>query len=157
MKYAHYDEINGKLIGYYDNKVHSTIPLPNIEISQEEWRQAINKNYNCVDIETNSLKKVDFRSPQQIADALKKDLETGVQKFLDKTAKEAGYDNMLSACSYAGFENAYQAEGQALLVWRSDVWTYCYNVLNAVASGDREIPTKAELLSELPTYEGVQP
>ncbi len=77
-------------------------------------------------------------------------LEVAVQRHLDAAAKAAGYDNILSACSYAGAPNPFQAEGQAFVTWRGDVWAHCYQVLTDVQVGNRTVPTEAELIAELP-------
>lgn len=49
MKIAHYDEsqaINGlaPIIGFYDSKIHQQIPVPNIELSDEQWQECIDNN-----------------------------------------------------------------------------------------------------------------
>jgi len=66
MKYAHYDETNGKLLGWYDSEIHETIPTPNIEVSEEEWETAIDNNYNFIDADTNTLSFKDFRTDDEI-------------------------------------------------------------------------------------------
>ena len=45
------------------------------------------------------------------------------QNLLDSTAQSWGYDNMVSAVSYVGSNNAqFAAEGTALSNWRDAVW-----------------------------------
>jgi hypothetical protein len=83
---------------------------------------------------------------------LKRRLVEAVQRTLDSEARTKGYDNIVSACSYAAAANPFQAEGLAFLAWRSSVWAYCYQVLADVEAGIRPIPTEAELISELPAY-----
>lgn len=78
-----------------------------------------------------------------------------VQKTLDDKAKEKGYDNIISACSYAGFANTFQVEGQKFLVWRSSVWEMCYNILTQVQNNSIQEPTIEVLLDMLPKYEEV--
>ena len=73
-----------------------------------------------------------------------------VQDMLDAKAKAKGYDNIVSACSYAGAENQFQGEGVSFVKWRGDVWAACYTILGAVQAGQRAIPTISGLLSELP-------
>lgn len=76
--------------------------------------------------------------------------EQAVQAHLDAAAQALGYDNILSACSYAGYINPFQAEGQSFVSWRGAVWDYCYAQLAAVQAGSRTQPTVDELISELP-------
>lgn len=73
-----------------------------------------------------------------------------VQAHLDAAARALGYDNIVSACSYAGVANPYQAESQSFIVWRGAVWAYCYQVRANVLANLRTAPTEAELIAELP-------
>jgi len=76
-----------------------------------------------------------------------------VQKHLDDTARERNYDNIMSLCTYATSQNSrFQAEGQAGVEWRDQVWEYCYQRLDAVMSGSQSVPTAEELVSELPGF-----
>ena len=59
MKYAHYDKDTKRLLGYYDDEIHNDIPTPNIEISDEEWREALNKNANSVDVKNQKLARIE--------------------------------------------------------------------------------------------------
>jgi len=74
-----------------------------------------------------------------------------VQAHLDAEAVLAGYDDMMSACSYAGFPNAFQTEAQTFLVWRAEVWIYIEAQYEEVKLGNRTIPAIADVVSELPT------
>jgi len=66
MKYAHHNETNGKLLGWYDSEIHETIPTPNIEVNETDWQIAINKNYNYVDASTSTLSFKDFSTFEQL-------------------------------------------------------------------------------------------
>jgi len=81
---------------------------------------------------------------------IRADLTSAVQVHLDETAKSSGYDNIVSACSYAGAANPFQAEGSAFVVWRGAVWAACYAILAEVEAGSRAIPSAVELLTALP-------
>jgi len=76
-----------------------------------------------------------------------------VQGMLDAAAQTSGYDNITTACSYAGAPNPFQEEGQSFLAWRGAVWQHCYTALAAVQAGQRELMTIEELLAELPVRE----
>lgn len=79
-----------------------------------------------------------------------KEYTDAVQAHLDASAKAKNYDNIVSACSYAGAPNPFQAEGIAFVVWRGDVWATCYTIMGEVQAGGRAAPTIAELIAELP-------
>jgi hypothetical protein len=76
-----------------------------------------------------------------------------IQTHLDTKAKEFRYDNMMSARSYAGYDNPFQAEAQRLAVWASNCWVKAGEIEADVQAGNREMPTIDEVLSELPIYE----
>jgi hypothetical protein len=78
-------------------------------------------------------------------------LTTAVQGHLDATARAKGYDNLLSAISYAGSSHAvFGPEGIAARNWRDAVWDYCHQVLADCQAGTRTQPTAEELVVELP-------
>lgn len=81
-------------------------------------------------------------------------LTAAVQNWMDKTVQARNYDNIHTACTYAySTDETFKAEGTACLAWRDDVWRTCYNILNEVLSGTREIPTEEALIAELPKLE----
>jgi hypothetical protein len=82
--------------------------------------------------------------------ALQKLREIAVQEHLDSVAQAAGYDNIVSACSYAGYANSFQAEAISFLEWRSACWDHAIQVLADVQNRTRTMPTVAELIAELP-------
>lgn len=47
MKYAHIENGTNKLLGWYSDDIHSVIPTPNIEVTDEVWQEALNINANC--------------------------------------------------------------------------------------------------------------
>ena len=61
MKYAHYDEKEKTLLGYYDDEIHDAIPTPNIEISDEDWLRALNENANSVDTKNKKLVRIEIK------------------------------------------------------------------------------------------------
>lgn len=48
MKFAHTGN-NGQILGWYDPVIHSEIPEPNIEVTDEQWLVSIGANHNTVD------------------------------------------------------------------------------------------------------------
>jgi hypothetical protein len=75
-----------------------------------------------------------------------------VQTLLDTKAQSKGYDTIISATSYVGFPNAFRNESERFLTWKAGCWTKCYQILGAVQTGTRTLPTLEELLAEMPTF-----
>lgn len=86
---------------------------------------------------------------------LQSTFEVAVQGHLDSTAKAHGYDNVMTAVSYADEPAVakFQADGKAFRAWRSKVWAYAYEQLAVVQAGGRKIPTEEEFIAELPPLE----
>jgi len=73
-----------------------------------------------------------------------------VQEHMETEAVKAGYDNLLSACSYAAVPNSFQAESISFTVWRSACWDKCHLILNQVNESTIAAPSLSELLLMLP-------
>jgi len=80
-------------------------------------------------------------------------LNAWVSEYLDATAQEFGYDNILSAVSYVGDTNAtLAAEGVAFKSWRSAVWSAALPQVNSVQQGTSVAPTHAAFVASLPVF-----
>ena len=91
---------------------------------------------------------------QKVADKLVTDFVAKAQSRLDAFARTRGYDGILSACTYATSTNPkFAAEGQYCVQARDATWAKCYEVLNAVQSNQRPVPTWEELEAELPVLQ----
>lgn len=77
-----------------------------------------------------------------------------IQRELDLRAQTRGYDNILSACSYAAQPEGapFQAEGAAFLAWRSAVWQKAYATLAEVKAG-APMPTPEQAVADMPILE----
>ena len=91
MKYAHYDEKTGKLLGWYDKKIHKDIPKPYLEVSDEDWKEAIKNNFNYVDIENKTLGKKDFRSLDELKIVKKAEIENAYEDAIQKPIEFNGH------------------------------------------------------------------
>lgn len=90
-------------------------------------------------------------SPEQQRERIKQNLLREVDRYMDKTVQERGYDNIAKCVTYEGdIDPIFNAEGTAAKQWRSRVYRKCYSILAEIEAGEREIPTKEELLAELP-------
>ena len=69
----------------------------------------------------------------------------------EQIVKELNYDSIFTAITYENDTNVkFAKEAEAFKAWRSQVWTICYAVLDDVLAGNRTMPTKEELIAELP-------
>lgn len=64
MKYAHIDN-NGQILGWYDDEIHSDIPEPNVQVSEEVWQNALDSSHNTIIGGVTS--QVDYRTDEQKA------------------------------------------------------------------------------------------
>ncbi len=80
-----------------------------------------------------------------------------VQLHMDTIAKQKGYGDSrtspsVSARSYAGFPNPFQAECILFSQWAASCWELCYQILDEVKQETRPIPTEQELIDLLPPF-----
>jgi hypothetical protein len=108
MKYAHIEKDTNKLLGWYDDSIHKTIPTPNIEVQDEVWQEAIDQNTNCY--EKGKFIVKDFRTAEDIQNAkiskakaylnqtdwyLIREIEEGISVPEDVKAKRAEYKTFI--------------------------------------------------------------
>lgn len=91
------------------------------------------------------------------SDELKAVAEASIQNLLDSTAKEHGYDNILSLCSYATSTNlTWQKEGQYGCNYRDACWTKAEQIQTDATAGNwpitgaGQMPTVNDVLSAMP-------
>ena len=82
MKYAHLEKNTNKLLGWYDKSIHSTIPKPNIEVTDEVWQEALNINANCY--ENGKFIVKDFRTEEELEEARVQNINSYTQSFIIK-------------------------------------------------------------------------
>ena len=85
---------------------------------------------------------------------LQTEYELPIEDLMDKKAQEKRYKNADRLMVYTSSTNRqWKAEADEFVQWRDDMFAYCYQVLNDIAAGNRDVPTVQELLSELPEIE----
>lgn len=97
-------------------------------------------------------------SAQEIAarqEAIRVAMTDRVQGRLDDFARTRGYDNIVSACSYATSTHVkYGPEGRYCVTAREDTWDVMFSIEAQVQAGLRPIPmTYEEIEAELPALE----
>ena len=78
MKYVHLE--NNKILGYYDKKINSTIPKGCLEITDEQWQEALSINANCYENGVFSVK--DFRTAEEIEQQRVQNINSYTQSFI---------------------------------------------------------------------------
>jgi len=138
--------------GFYHADIHDVMPDDVVDVTDEE--------HSALMLEQEQGKRITFSNGAVVAvdpppptDAeIQAGLVSAVQQHLDDVARTRNYDGILSLCTYATSSvEQFAAEGQAGIAWRDAVWEYCYQVLDDVQAGHRNIPTSQNLILELPT------
>jgi hypothetical protein len=90
-----------------------------------------------------------------VAEVVTSTFEQAIQDHLNAAAVNNGYDDIMTAVSYAEEPAVpkFQNDGKAFRAWRSLVWAYAYEQLAAVKAGEREQPTVEAFLQELPALD----
>lgn len=83
MKYVNFYE-NGKILGFYDDKIHTTIPKPNAKITDEKWQEALRSGANFYNQKSGAFGFKDFRSKDEILQELKKEMITQIHQKKDE-------------------------------------------------------------------------
>jgi thiamine pyrophosphate-dependent acetolactate synthase large subunit-like protein len=90
-------------------------------------------------------------SPHQPQPPSKAAYEAAIQYHIDAAAKSKSYDGGASIVGYAASTiPQWAAEAQSFIAWRDNVWTYALAELAKVEARQREQPTIAEFVAELP-------
>lgn len=140
--------------GFYSSEIHGdNMPEDVVAITAEQHQALLNGQAQGKIIAANDngepvLQDRPAPTQAQVVAAL----TAAVQAHMDAAARQAGYDDIKSAVTYADEPAVpkFQAEGQAFRVWRSMVWARCYDLWDEVQAGNREPLTAAEVLAELP-------
>lgn len=141
-------------LGFYLPEIHgSSIPADAVEITTDEHHALLEGQAAGLIISADDTGHPVLVAPPPLSpEQIKGHLTAAVQDHLDAVAQDAGYDNIFTACTYADEPSVpqFQAEGQALRAWRSEVWAACHQIMDDVQAGQRQIPTAEELVSALP-------
>jgi hypothetical protein len=90
-------------------------------------------------------------SPEVLQKAAASRITDAIQAYIDAPAIAWGYDDARSAVSYVGDSfPRFDAEGQAIKVFRSDCWRIADLIRESVLAGERVLPSVDEMLAMLP-------
>lgn len=117
------------------------------QVVQESQPVLVGGNWTQVWIVRDATEEEEEAAFNEIAS----EYEDAVQRHLDATARTRGYDNILSACSYAaGTHPKFSVEGRDCIAWRSAVWEHSFQIMADVRAKLRPIPTIEQVIAELP-------
>lgn len=139
--------------GFYTPEIHGdNIPSDAVEITDAEHAALIEgQSMGKIIVADESGRPVLQDPPPPTAEQIVAQYTAAVQKHLDDFARTRGYDDIMSAATYATSTNPkFAAEGQYCVEARDATWAKCYEVLAAVEAGSRPVPTLDELLADLP-------
>ncbi|WP_421581143.1 hypothetical protein [Shinella sp. M31] len=78
--------------------------------------------------------------------------EEAIQAVVDAKPRERAFRDGVTLASYAlSTIPAWQAQAQAFIAWRDQVWAFTYVELAKVQAGERARPTVEAFVAELPT------
>ena len=80
MKYAHIENNTNKILGWYSDEIHSEIPTPNIEVTEEVWQEALSINANCY--KNGEFIVKDFRTTEEIEQGTQAQFRANRDKLL---------------------------------------------------------------------------
>lgn len=82
------------------------------------------------------------------------DYSAAIQDHMDRKAQEKQYDGIQTAVTYRDDPNPqFAAEGQALFVWRSQVWSTALALMEQMSQGGGPAPTIEQVIAMLPAFE----
>lgn len=132
-----YFKQNDEIYAYDDEQVAQGLAVGLEEVSKKEADKIINPPLS------------EYEAKAKLIEDFKK----VVQSILDTKAQEKGYDDIVSACSYAGYENEFRAEGEAFGIWRAKCWRWGYDLLERYKdTPTKKIPSIEEMLKSMPEY-----
>lgn len=142
QKYAAYNAQN-QVFAYYDSVI-SPVPANTnaIAITDVQWQSCLATPGTWTVANGGLVPPAGPTQAQTVAT-----LSAAVSAALDAGAQKWGYDNIVSAASYATSTNAqYAADAKALIGWRDAVWSWAIPQFATVAAGT----TAATFLASMP-------
>jgi hypothetical protein len=131
-----------------DGNVVSNVAVSNAALA-DNWLRSDDAQIGWLfDGEAFSPPPPPVKTPEQIRD----EITTAVQARLDTFARTRGYDDIVSACSYATSSHPrYGPEGRYCVSAREETWDAMFAIEAQVLAGVRPLPAGyAEIEPELP-------
>ena len=88
IKFAHYNEVTGELLGWYSKDIHGeNIPTPNKEVSEVAWERALGAEANHVNKISGELTKKELRSAEEVLESVGKEKFHEIKKDFEEASK----------------------------------------------------------------------
>jgi hypothetical protein len=141
------------IIDVVECKYPGQINLGNVSFRKPENEILINE-WNVPNVERPSELELEAEIPQYQrqfnVQTFKKDIDAKVSALLNSTAQSRGYSDSQSIVSYVSSSNTqWQAEAQAFVSWRDQVWERIYIEYMAIDAGG-SIPNEDMFMVSLP-------
>jgi len=136
-----------------NNIVINTIMLDSIEDTERQLDADLLGGGIGWTWENNKL--VPPKMPDPTPEEIQESITSSVQERLDSFAKTRGYDDIKSACTYAGCSiPRFDTEGTHCRDKRAETWAILYQIMTDVQLGIRPMPTNySDIEAELPKLE----
>lgn len=110
------------------------------------------KNVNGIQTKMTAKEEAEFlASVSSLSQPKLIDFQIAVQTVIDEAARAERFNDGVALASYVtSTVEPWAAQAQAFVAWRDDVWQYAYSELSKVEAGEREQPSVADFLMELP-------
>ena len=146
MKIAHYEKTTNKLLGWYDKEIHTTIPTPSIEVTDEQWQEALRISANYVNVDLKTLENKDFRTVDELQVDTIVHFKHLYLKVVNDKLEELDYDSLATVQLWS-LDATFGAEATKILDWYKAVVSYNYGLQTAGT-----IPTDEVYLADMPKY-----
>lgn len=135
---------------YYKNKLNQIYAYDD-NINQAILNELIAK-HNLTPLSKKELETLNKPKEQDKLTSLKEQFINAIDEVLNSEAKKRGYDDIKSARSYAGYDNAFRAESEAFGKWSANVWQWGYALLERIKNGEVDINTLelSQVLKDMP-------
>lgn len=117
----------------------------------DEYALEIRDRPNLEQYLTSNFDTLLAKAKQDETSKLMAEFTSCLDQHIDSVAQAKKYDNRITASlRAAAVDSPWHAEGVAFVSWMDSCYAASHVILNDVQTGVREIPTKEELIAEMP-------
>lgn len=80
----------------------------------------------------------------------KSDAQNLIESHIEQTAKQRGYDNGFTCATYVSSTiPTWKAEAETFIQWRDTIWSWAFNYLAQIESGQIAIPSLEDIQANI--------